>query len=321
MASKAKGLAAPFSSQGCASLFSPFKWRRESPTTPSPMPLSGNLLFCRGTYAPCSRAAIWSIFHDRMKVLAGRNMTKHELEPKNRIILNTHCVKCPVRNRAICSVLSPQISPLLVRSMVHKRFAKREIIWSEGDSTAYFSIIVSGAVKLVKVLSDGRQQIVGMLFASDCLGDMFVDEHTSFAESVSDTELCCFPQKEFERALESDPLLEHALLERTFRDLVATRKWLAMIGRMGALERVSGFLVSLMEKAARINCKHRHEIDRNILFEIPISRADIADYLGLTLETVSRQFSRLRDDGIISLHDARIIEVHDPGSLCKLAGS
>lgn len=247
-------------------------------------------------------------------------MTKHDNGPMNKLILDSHCVDCPAQNKAICSALSPEFSRALAGYMIHRRFGKNEIIWGEGEDNAYFAIIVSGAVKLVNSLPDGRQQIVGMLFPSDCLGDLFVDEHTSFAEAVSHTELCCFPQKEFERALKNDPALEHALLERTFRELVATRQWLATIGRLSAGGRLANFLVSLMEKAGRVHCQHLKDDCGECIFEIPMSRADIADYLGLTLETVSRQFSRLKNSGIIDIRDVRTIEVHDPTALCAMAG-
>ena len=257
----------------------------------------------------------------RSKMVSNLVMSKFDIFPENTLSISHHCTQCPARNKAVCSVFDPQISSVLFRSMVHKRFGKGDIIWREGETAGYFAIVVSGAVKLVQTFPDGKQQIVGMLFASDCVGDLFVDEHTSFAEAVSQTELCCFPQKQFEHALETDPKLEHFILERTFKDLVATRKWLATLSHSDATERVANFLVSMMQKSVRMSCPHATEVVQHPMFQIPMSRADIADYLGMSIETVSRKFTQLKNAGIISYHGSRTIKVLEPDALCKMTGT
>jgi CRP/FNR family transcriptional regulator, anaerobic regulatory protein len=253
--------------------------------------------------------------------LANSGDRQEQTPASERVLkLDKRCQNCPAHHRAICTALTPEISPLLSASMFHRKFRKHEKIWAEGDDTAYFAIIVSGAVKLVKLLADGRQQIVGMFFSSDCIDNPFSDENASYAEAAAETELCCFPKSDFERALTERPELEHALLLKTFQDLARTREWLVILGRKNAGERLASFLVSMMEQSAKFSCRHLPTLPQNVIFEIPVSRSEIADYLGLTLETVSRQFSRLKDAGIIDIHEARFIEVRNQELLCKAAG-
>jgi CRP/FNR family transcriptional regulator, anaerobic regulatory protein len=204
--------------------------------------------------------------------------------------------------------------------MIHRHFRKNEKIWDEGDDTSYFAIIVSGAVKLVKLLPDGRQQIIGMLFASDFVGNLFSDKRTSFAEAATDTELCCFPRKEFERAMCDNPGIEHALLERTFQNLTQAREWLVTLGRKKATEKIATFLISLIDQTKKMHCENLPVASAKVVIELPLNRSEIADYLSLTIETVSRHFTKLKKAGIIDFDLPQRIVVLDPDRLCKLAG-
>lgn len=204
--------------------------------------------------------------------------------------------------------------------MIHRHFRKHERIWDEGDDASFYAIIVSGAVKLTKMVPDGRQQIIAIQFPSDFLGNLIFNERISFAEAATDTELCCFPKRDFEKALRQVPEIEHALLEKAFQDLAQAQEWMVTLGRKNATEKIATFLVSLMKRAEKFTCKKLPPTSNNIIIEVPMSRSEIADYLGLTLETVSRQFSRLKKRGIIQLHHSNKIEITNPSELCRLTG-
>ncbi len=204
--------------------------------------------------------------------------------------------------------------------MVERHFGKHDVIWNEGDDTDYFAIVVSGAVKLIKLSEDGRRQVVGIMFASDCIGNPYSDIRTNFAEAASDTELCCFPKRDFEKALQQDPLLKQALLKKLFEDLTQSRDWLLTVGKKHADEKIASFLVLMLNRKHQLICGSGTSDLRSNIIDAPISRGTIGDYLGLTLETVSRQYSKPAKAGIVETVDKHFIKIHNPRYLYKLAG-
>ncbi|MEX0345761.1 MAG: helix-turn-helix domain-containing protein [Rhizobiaceae bacterium] len=242
-------------------------------------------------------------------------VTSPELAP----VFDRRCETCPVRHHAICSVLENQHCHDLSDIMVHKHFQRGQALWGEEDDAEFIAIVVTGTVKLFKMLSDGRQQIVGLLFPSDCVGRAFSETQQTFAEAATDTELCCFPRRQFEQVLKQHPDLEHALLEKTLNDLDNARNWMIGLGRKTAGEKVASFLSEMARKSELTKC-NQHRPPANVpIFMLPLTRVDIADCLGLTIETVSRNFTKLRADGVIKSVDARTIEVCDPEALARLA--
>ncbi len=230
------------------------------------------------------------------------------------------CDSCPVYHRAVCTALSPELSPILSATMVERHFRKNDTIWNEGDDTDFFAIVVAGAVKLMKLSEDGRRQVVGIMFASDCIGNPYSDIRTSFAEAASDTELCCFPNRDFEHALQQDPLLKRSLLKKLFEDLTHSREWLLTVGRKHADERLASFLVLMLNRKHQLTCGSPAKSSIDNVIDVPISRGTIAEYLGLTLETVSRHYSKLAKAGVVETVDKHFIKIHNPRYLYKLAG-
>ena len=169
-----------------------------------------------------------------------------------------------------------------------------------------------------KTLPDGRQQVIGLLFAPDFLGRVFNDTNPYFAETATDAEICVFPRKQFEILLDEFPGLEHRLLTHTLSALDNARDWMVLLGRKTAQEKVASFLSLLADRSMETGCKL---ISVNgTSFELPLTRNDMADYLGLTVETVSRQITRLKSSGVIELVDNRLISVPDVERLKDLAG-
>jgi CRP/FNR family transcriptional regulator, anaerobic regulatory protein len=219
------------------------------------------------------------------------------------------CDTCAVRHRAICGALTrPEIERL--NAMAHtKLLPPGHIILRDNEQPNYFANIISGVVKLTKSLGDGRQQIVGLQFASDFLGRPFRDVSPYHAEAVTDVQLCTFEKTQFERLAKEFHDFEHRLFENTLDELDAAQEWMLLLGRKSAEEKVASFLLMVGRRMQSIGCTPQSNAQAR--FELPLARAEIADFLGLTIETVSRQFTRLKVDKVIQLEGSRTIIITD----------
>jgi CRP/FNR family transcriptional regulator len=176
------------------------------------------------------------------------------------------------------------------------------------EDNIIFANIMEGVVKLTKTLADGRQQIVGLQFPPDFLGRIYAEETSYFAEAATNVELCAFPKTGFETMLKRYPGLEHRLFENTLDELDSAREWMLLLGRKTAREKVASLLLMIAKRALNVGCDHAPDMNF-ARFTLPLTRADLADYLGLTLETVSRQITKLNTAGVIDLIDNREIVV------------
>jgi CRP/FNR family transcriptional regulator, anaerobic regulatory protein len=230
----------------------------------------------------------------------------------------TRCGGCTIRHKAICDALSAGEISGLYRLARRRAVPAGQIILGEGETNTIFANIVSGVVKLTKTLEDGRQHIIGLLFASDFLGRAFRKDNPYFAEAATDVELCSFPAAGFERMLPDYPGLEHRLFQYTLSELDACQEWMLLLARKRAEERVASFLLMIARRVPNMACPHR-ESAGSIRFQLPLSRAEISDCLGLTIETVSRQMTRLKTKGVIELVNYREIVIPDIAALQQAA--
>lgn len=227
-----------------------------------------------------------------------------------------HCDRCLVRHKAICGALSEQELSDFNRIASQRSFPVGQVIG--GDEDIVFANILSGVVKLTKMLSDGRQQIVGLQFPPDFLGRTFANEAPYFAEAATPVDLCIFRREGFEAMLGRYPGLEHRLFENTLDELDAAREWMLLLGRKTAQEKVASLLLMIADRSPNVGCHHSEEFNY-VRFSLPLTRADLADYLGLTLETVSRQMTKLKTLGVIELEDNREVTVPDVEALRAVA--
>jgi CRP/FNR family transcriptional regulator len=227
------------------------------------------------------------------------------------------CADCAVRDRALCCALSPLNLEELNRRSHRRRYPAGRLITGGEPAEAYFAIVLSGVIKLTKSLSDGRHQIVGLLFPSDFLGRPFKSVSRCAAETATDVELCCFSRKEFERLVHEEAELGQLLLERTLDDIDAGQDWMLLLGRKNARERVAALILLLQQRMAMPESQAGAE-PRSPRFVLPLSRSDMADYLGLRIETVSRQLKLLRSAGVVDIH-GRTITVLDVEALKRAA--
>ncbi len=222
------------------------------------------------------------------------------------------CTVCGVREAAFCAVLSPSELQQLHAISSHKIFEQGELIVEEDATVRQVANVLGGTIKLFKLLPDGRQQITGFLFAGDFLGPMLSGEYATFAEAVGRVELCVFDQDRLRERMDAWPHLERRLFEDATATLDRALDWMLLLGRKTAGERVASFFVML---ADRVGPKDEPQA----LIEVPMSRSDIADYLGLTMETVSRQISQLKRTGLVRAPSQHMLELTDLAALRRIA--
>src|SRR5215471_11601485 len=194
-----------------------------------------------------------------------------------------------------------------------KRVEAKEFVFVEGDAASHVYRVETGAVALFKVLADGRRQVVGFAYPGDLIGLGAEGEHVMNAQAIKPTRLRCLPVAALNQLAGQDPRLGFKLYEAVARELAATRDLLLTTGQRSAIERVVSFLLALSRRNERNGqdpCK----------FDLPMTRADIADFLGLTIETVSRTFTRLKGMGLIELPQTSSVHIADKVKLAALAG-
>jgi CRP/FNR family transcriptional regulator len=227
------------------------------------------------------------------------------------------CSTCVVRNRAICASLETDELQLL-SNLGRKRTIKRgeTLLW-EGDPAPVVANIIDGVLKLSVNLQDGREQIVSVMYASDFIGRPFGKESPYRVTAMTDAEICVFSRSSFDSFAKEHPDLQNKLLQRTLDELDRAREWMTMLGKKSATERIATLLVELSDRLTVDGCGPTTlYLDR---FELPMDRQQISDILGLTIETVSRQFTRIRKAGIIELPDRRTVIIRDRSRLKALA--
>lgn len=228
------------------------------------------------------------------------------------------CRECEARHKGICGVLTATELHALNRHSSQKEFSKGTTLVGDGDTNEHYANILRGVVKLTKTLADGREQIVGLQFAPDFLGRAMADQSPVTAETASDVKLCRFPKSAIERMMADVPELQHRMFEQVLVQLDEAREWILTLGRKSATEKVASFLLLL---AMHLDPLYdQHDSDDPMIFELPLSRSDIADFLGLTLETVSRQMTKLRQSGAIGIAHNRTITILDHDLLVELSG-
>ena len=230
------------------------------------------------------------------------------------------CDTCAVRHRAVCGALTQNEIGRLNAIAHHKMLEPGDFLFGEQEQASYFANIISGVVKLTKTLSDGRQQVVGLQFASDFLGRPYRPTSPYSAEAVTRIHLCTYEKRQFERLVSEMPGFEHRLFENTLDELDAAHEWMLLLGRKSAQEKVASFLQMVAQRIDAVGCKGRLP-GTPLRFDLPITRAEIADFLGLTIETVSRQFSKLKVGKVIGLEGSRTVIVLDQAGLQRAASA
>ena len=231
----------------------------------------------------------------------------------------SNCDHCVVRNRAICDGLDSEEVAALSTIGRRRHLAPGESLIWEGEESLLVANVIEGVLKLSTGTEDGREQIVGVVYPSDFIGRPFGGTTSHGVTALTEARVCVYSRPDFDAFAHAHPALEHKLLERTLAELDRTRKWMLLLGRKSASEKVASFLLELAERLAPADCAHVHAGTADH-FTLPFSRQQIADVLGLTIETVSRQFTRLKGEGMIELPSRREVVITNRQALTAEAG-
>ncbi len=204
----------------------------------------------------------------------------------------------------------PSVSDMLSAMGVRMRYARNSEIYGEDEPAEFVYKVLNGAVRLSKLMSDGRRQISAFYLPGDVFGLETDDTHLFSAEAVGDTEVLIVKRGAFLAEVTRHPELVRQLWAQTMDHLRRAQHHMLLLGRKNAQERIAAFLLELAE---RLGCNGK--------IRLPMSRQDIADYLGLTIETVSRTLTQLERDGLIAIPVSRQIVLRDRTALGIMHGS
>ena len=222
----------------------------------------------------------------------------------HRLVLEPHaadlCLSCEARSASICEAIpDAELGRLAALAQVNEVPAGSTFI-REGEPAECFFNITTGTAKLYKLLPDGRRQITGFVAAGHFLGLAVSDTYAFSAEAIEPMRFCRFSRSKLRHLLDDFPLMEKRLLEVASNELVAAQEQMLLLGRKTARERLASFL--LAQSCQGMPCGHARS-----RFTLPMTRADISDYLGLTIETVSRSLTRLRSAGLIDVFGSEVV--------------
>lgn len=218
------------------------------------------------------------------------------------------CTDCPIRHRAVCARCDSRELDQLEEMKYYRTFEAGQTIAWTGDKLDFVATMVSGIATLSQTLEDGRTQMVGLLLPSDFMGRPGREMATYDVIATTDVVMCCFRRRPFEDLMRNTPHIAQRLLEMTLDELDAAREWMLLLGRKTAREKIASLLAIIARRNASINLGRA---GGRMEFDLPLTREAMADYLGLTLETVSRQVSALKREGVIELAGKRHVSVPD----------
>jgi CRP/FNR family transcriptional regulator len=214
--------------------------------------------------------------------------------------VQTTAPKIDIAGLAMCRGLARQGASRIVAVSTLQKAKAGETLFSEGDESEGVYEVVAGMLRLYKLLPDGRRQITGFISAGQILGLAPEGTHVYSAEAINDVTLCRYPRVGFDRLIDEVPGLARRLLAVTSHELRAAQDQMLLLGRKAAGEKVASFLLLMADQQGS---------DDEVA--VPMARGDIADYLGLTTETVSRTFTKLRLEGLIDLPTPNHVEIRN----------
>jgi CRP/FNR family transcriptional regulator len=203
------------------------------------------------------------------------------------------------------------LSQIFVRQPIEK-LQPGEAVFCEADPATDLVQVTEGCLRRYRILPDGRRAITGFAFPGDVLGLASMDQYSYTAEAVTPVKLRRVSRRRFHALVDDSAQLRPQLLLKLSQEMTAAQEQMILLGQKGAEERVASFLLTL--------ARRRGDTVAPVEIEIPMSRLDMADYLGFTIETVCRTITKLKDAGLISLKDRRTIRLCNVTALQQQAG-
>lgn len=222
------------------------------------------------------------------------------------------CAHCDARPHSVCNAIPDQSMARLAAAAVTGHAAPGSCFIEEGEPANAFFNITGGSAKLFKLLPDGRRQITGFVGVGHFLGLAVSDTYAFSAEAIEPVRYCRFSRPRLRTLLDDFPAMEQRLLQVASNELVAAQEQMLLLGRKTARERLASFLMAQSRQGVMCHQSRGR-------FALPMTRGDIADYLGLTIETVSRTLTKLRGEGMIEIPSSTEIVIRDRDGLESLA--
>jgi CRP/FNR family transcriptional regulator len=226
------------------------------------------------------------------------------------------CAHCGARSFSVCNVIENKDLQRLAAMAVQMTVEAGRCFKEEGEPAEYFFNVTAGTAKLFKLLPDGRRQITGFASPGHFLGLAVSTTYSYSAEALEPMRLCRFSRAKLKVLLDDFPAMEKRLLEVASNELVAAQEQMLLLGRKTARERLASFLIA--RAAMPSHCLgHQAGHVENVL--LPMTRNDIADYLGLTIETVSRTLTKLKAEGLVDIPSANTVTIRRHDALEDIA--
>lgn len=219
------------------------------------------------------------------------------------------CTDCPVADRAVCASLSEEDRAALARFGHRRTFKRGDVLVRADDANLVAATLVSGAAKISSIDRDGVERIVALVHPAGLLGQCLSPQNPYFVTALSDGEACLFPRAHFDAAIVAHPELTQRILAEALHELGESRMLIDMIGKRAASARLGALLLAFARAASPAPC---HDAQ---VFELPLTRGDMAQLLGLTIETVSRQLVAFEAEGAILRVGRRGIEIRNVAAL------
>lgn len=226
--------------------------------------------------------------------------------------LPLECASCVARHLAMCAGLQADELSHLARYVTRRKLTAGQSLFQEADPADSVFTVTSGVFKQYKLLADGRCQVTGFYFAGDLIGLPESADYPVSAEALTPASVCGFPRGRITDLVGSYPSLASAVILKLQREVTTAQEQMLSLGRLSAEERIAGFLLGLLEKAPDV-------VNDDGSLSLHMRRADIADYLGLTVETVSRSFTKLRNAGVIGADRGGAVEIRSRDRLESIA--
>jgi len=228
--------------------------------------------------------------------------------------MNLACSTCPVKDTGACAVLTLDERAAMAAAGRTRTLQRGEMLFAAGDEDAPCATLLSGALKVSAIDADGHEQILALVHPAGFIGELFAAFAHHDVTALTTSRLCTFARPDIERAIEDYPALARALLRRSQADLLASRSLLELTGHASAEARLAALLHDFAAAASDSSCHLAQS------FELPLTRGEIGNMLGLTIETVSRKLGELEELGAIRRMGKRGIVLRRPELLHALSG-
>ena len=224
----------------------------------------------------------------------------------------TRCSLCKIRSYSFCRCLNDDQLEIFSKVSFEKKFTDKENIFLQNDPSTHLYNITEGNVKIYQLLDDGRIQIIGFLYPGDFFGTYKNNKYNYSAEAIGNLRVCVFDQRVLDKYMDQNPILAKELLNETSYELTLAQDRMTVMGRLNAIEKIAIFLINISNQRKRIGWQSNP-------ISLSMARQDIADYLGLTIETVSREISKLKTSNIIKIISSKQLFINDIEKLKQIS--